>query len=648
MSKSLKYYFFIAVLSLIGPVNIHSQHKFAISGNRMVATPILTEAAPGYSLQEEKYDVNFYFIDLEVSNLNAFVKGSTTINSTRIATEVDTFVVEISRYLLVDSVYFQETKENHFLQQGDLLKVIIPELHKKSNHYSLRVFYHGNSGSQGFFAGISSVKAPYLNKNVTYTLSEPFQARDWFPCKQNLKDKADSAWVFITVNSGLKAGSNGILTAITDMGNGKSRYEWKTNYPIDYYLLSLSVGDYYEYSFYAMLNATDSVLVQNYIYNSPSNIEKVIPQLDETAPLLRLFSEKFGKYPFAEEKYGHSQAPMGGGMEHQTMTTMSSFDFGILSHELAHQWFGDFITCGTWQDIWINEGFASYAEYVAIEGLKSRAEAISWLDQAHNYAINYPADGVFLSPAESRDVDRIFNYGLTYRKGGSIIHMLRYEINDDSLFFDILREFVIVHGNSTATGNEFAQVVKAKTGKDYDWFFDQWYFGKGHPVFVTNWRQIGDSLIIVSSQSSSDGLAAFFKTHLDFRIHYEDGMTEDIRVLYDSMEEVFTIPCPKAVKFVQSDPNSNVLQNTVIYKFTDPIRVFSANPNPFKHELNISFRNNNKIREIRLSDINGKIILEQETTNAFLNIDLSFLRTGIYLLYVTEDSVKYTEKIIKQ
>jgi aminopeptidase N len=335
-------------------------------------------------------------------------------------------------------------------------------------------------------------------------------------------------------------------------------------------------------------------------------------------------------------------------MEHQTMTTIAGFDFGIVAHELAHSWFGDYLTCASWQDIWINEGFASYAEFIAIDALKSHADAVKWLSQAQNFAINYPFDGVFLTPEESRNVQRIFSSGLSYKKGGAIIHMLRYEINNDSLFFTIIRDYVKSFANSNATGQDFQNIVEKHTGEDFNWFFDQWYYGKGYPVFVTNWRQVGDSLILTSSQSSSTGNAEFFKTHMDYRIHYLSGKISDFRVFYENSDETFRIKVTEEVNSIQIDPESNVLKNAAVYKYTDLTKVFLVSPNPFKNELNIAFRNSTKPREIVLSGITGKVFLSQTVTAGSLTLDLSFLKQGIYLLQVTEDGIKYTEKVIRQ
>jgi aminopeptidase N len=624
---------------------LFSQEKYLVRKSR--DKPVITSSAPGYSPQEDKYDVGFYFVDLVVTNQNAFISGASTMHARRVSDDMDTLVIELSQKLMVDSVLLQENRRNDFIHENNLVKIPLNQNERVLNDFRLKIFYEGNAGSGGFFAGISNQTAIPWNQKVTYTLSEPFQGMDWFPVKQNLKDKADSAWVFITVDPSLKAGSNGLLTAVRSLENGKNRFEWKSNYPIAYYLLSFSVGDYVEYTFYANLNEKDSVLVQNYIYDSPG-IDTVKYVIDQTTALLKLFSEDFGTYPFINEKYGHCMAPMGGGMEHQTMTTLSGFNIGLVAHELAHSWFGDYLTCGTWQDIWINEGFASYAEYIALEALDSKEAAIKWLVQAQNVAINYPFGSVFLTPEESRSVQRIFSSALSYKKGGSIIHMLRYEIKNDSLFFAIIRDYIVGFGNSTATGEDFQLVVEKHTGKDFQWFFDQWYYGKGFPVFVTSWRQVGDTLLLNSTQTASGGEPEFFRTHMDYRIFFKDGETKDFSVLYEKPEEVFRYIAKEEVSYVQIDPDSNVLKNAIVYKYADMRKIFTASPNPFRNTLNIVFGNNTKKHDVSITAIDGKVIYSQSHTSGSVSLDLPYLRPGIYLLQITEDGNKYTEKILRQ
>ena len=153
------------------------------------------------------------------------------------------------------------------------------------------------------------------------------------------------------------------------MPGNKLRYEWKSNYPIAYYLISFAVSEYQEYNIYAHPAGMggDSLLIQNFIYDAPGCLDYYKAGIDETVGMVELFSDLYSLYPFHQEKYGHCLTAIGGGMEHQTMSTMGNFNFGLVAHELGHMWFGDNVTCATWSDIWINEGFATYTDYLARE-----------------------------------------------------------------------------------------------------------------------------------------------------------------------------------------------------------------------------------------------------------------------------------------
>eukprot|EP01030_Chromulinospumella_sphaerica_P015185 gene15185-14982_t len=169
------------------------------------------------------------------------------------------------------------------------------------------------------------------------------------------------------------------------MSGGRNRYEWKHRYPIDYYLVSASVARYVDYSFKMHLEGSaDSMLIQNYVYDNPLTLPFFKNVIDSTGILVNYFSSIYGRYPFWKEKYGHCMAPLSGGMEHQTMTTLGYFQGWLVVHELGHQWFGDNVTCGTWRDIVMNEGFASYSEYLYYDKFYSHARAlgeiVDWQD----------------------------------------------------------------------------------------------------------------------------------------------------------------------------------------------------------------------------------------------------------------------------
>ena len=249
---------------------------------------------------------------------------------------------------------------------------------------------------------------------------------------------------------------------------------------------------------------------------------------------------------------------MSGGMEHQTMTTLSSFEITLASHELAHQWFGDLVTCKNWQDIWLNEGFASYGEYLTLDKLESHQSAKSWMDYAHTCAEQDSVGTVYIPDDDKYNELRIFNFNLTYKKGASIIHQLRYEINNDELFFSILRQYLVKYSYSVADVTDFANMVSLVTKQDYSWFFKQWYYGKGYPKFDITWQQDKDTLYIYSHQTTSSYENSFFKMHIDIQIKY-NKTDSIIRLSQDKNEEVFKIPVNKEVEKIVVDPERSGL-----------------------------------------------------------------------------------------
>ncbi len=641
----MKNLIFLAGFCLYLTYPIYGKEKINVFTDKFLSF-IPSSVSPGYSVLEDMYDISFYFIDLEVSDTTTFIKGSVSVKAKRLIDKLEVFVLELVDDYQVDSVFFQNKRILEFSHISGLLSIPVPSEYQQDVMFTTKIYYSGQVIKSGFFSGISNGISTNYNTRVTYTLSEPFQSSQWFPSKQNLYDKADSAWIFLTVDSSLMAGSNGLLTSITALQDGKRRFEWKTKYPIAYYLLSLSVANYQDYSFLVKVG-TDSILVQNFIYNQTSFLLNEKANIDKTGELLKLFCEKFGMYPFYEEKYGHCIAPLGGGMENQTMTTLNSFRFELIAHELAHQWFGDYVTCATWQDIWVNEGFATYCEYIALEELDSKEAAHDFLIRMHNRATSVPQEGVYLTEDESKIEWRIFNGELSYNKGGSILHMLRYELNNDDLFFLIMRKYLSEYSDSIATGIDFIRVAEEESGMDLSWFVNQWYFGKGFPVFTGTWSQKMDSLIIDAEQSGSSVITPFFRTHLEYKLFFEDGEDTILRVIFDEPHEEFYFQINKKVKNVIIDPEDNVLKTAVINQYFPEGLLFTVSPNPFNDSLEITFRENNLEREIKVTGLNGRVFLVTNTQLNKIHLNLSFLSNGLYLLSVNEGGRVSTEKILK-
>ena len=622
-----------------------SEKEHSCSGRHAFGASNMTTYVRDSALLD--YDVHFYGIDLEVNDTSTFVQGSTEISVSAVE-EIDEVVFELSNSMTVDSIFIDGAKVPAYSHGNDLVR-ITPEVPLKAGkHFSTRIYYHGAGGKSGFFSGISNRYDGFWGKRVTYTLSEPFHALDWFACKQVLTDKADSAYIYLTVADHLKAGSNGLLAGIDKLPGNRDRYKWETRYPIAFYLLSLSVSEYDDYSYYLHPEESqDSFLFQNYIYDSPSYLSANKDDIDATGDMMSSFSRMFGQYPFWKEKYGHCVAPMGGGMEHQTMTTLVNFGFSLVAHELAHQWFGDNVTCASWQDIWINEGFASYAEYLALEQLVSKQEADYWMQLAHDRVFSEPEGSVYI-PEDATDEFRIFSYALSYKKGAALLHMIRYELNDDSVFFETLENFQEQFTDSLATGDDFLRVLNETSGKNFDWFFDQWYYGQGYPEFNFAWWQTTDSLFIVSDQMGSSPATPFFRTTLDFGLILEEGQQSSLQIDYDSPAKRIQVPLKQRVLDVIPDPANWIVGiSQVVHRFVTNA-YFSVNPNPFNDELKVVFNTGAAEREIILIDISGRVVDVVSSSSSTVSIPTHGLASGVYLLKVVSEKDKYSARVVRQ
>lgn len=600
---------------------------------------------------ENKYDVKYYRIDLEVNDSTTFVKGSTSILFKTNSEFLDTLVLDLSDSLSVGSIKLNNTTVS-YTHLDRLLKIVPSSPLQPNSYYTVVIYYKGFGPNNGGFSGIYTAKSPVQgNGRLTWTLSEPYEALNWFPCKQVLSDKADSSDVNITTDDYLKAGSNGLLTKVVHLPGNKVRYEWKSRYPIAYYLISFALGNYMDYSFYVHPdNGNDSILIQNYIYNDSAYFANNKKNIDKTGDLMKLYIRLFGPYPFAKEKYGHCVAPIGGGMEHQTMTTLENFDFGLVAHEFSHQWFGDNVTCATWQDIWVNEGFASYCEYLSDQFLVSQDAANSWMRSAHSIVESNPRGSVYVPADEVDNEDRVFNYRLTYKKGASIIHILRQEINNDSVFFQVLKDYQHDFKDSVATGNDFKRYVENKTHLDLTNFFNQWYFGEGYPIVNINWQYTNDTLTIITFQrGSAPDKTPLFNVLMPYKIETASSdtvITIRQRSNYDTNKFYF----PEKVKGIQVDPDNWLLLGIEsLFKIDDTgiKKSYEVYPNPVKNILHINFNDMKGSYTIYIVDLNGRLLKTFTENIPAVSLDVSDLIPGSYVLLLKAEKKLSPAKFIK-
>lgn len=620
----------------------HAQHPCADHRVRSLAAKPVVSAKVAAAMTD--YDVSWYRLDLNMERTNTNVSGSATHKSRVTASALSQYIFELHPNFTIDSIHINQNSVA-FTRNGNAVSATLSTAAVQGDWLTVQIWYNGtapNSGSAAIGNGLSNATSQSWGNRVTWSLSQPYAAYEWWPCKQNLSDKADSCMVNITTDSTNKVGSNGLLQQVVAMAGGKARYEWKSNYPIDYYLISVSIARYVEYSFNANPQGSPNpVLIQNYIYDNPQTLINFQSDIDDTKDMMELFATQFGRYPFDQEKYGHCMAPFSGGMEHQTMTTQGFFDFTLTAHELGHQWFGDYVTCATWSDIWVNEGFASYSEYLALEGLQP-ANAAPHMQDVHDNVMSQPDGSVWFT--DTTQVNRIFSSRLTYEKGSALLHMIRFELNDDSVFFRVLRKYLQQFAYGNATALEFKQVLETESGMNFTPFFNQWFYGEGYPTLSAKWYHQNGTFYLQTSQTASmPSVTPLFTTPVEYRLVRAGGDTL-IRLPLNQSTQFYTIPVSGNVAFISIDPKNWILnQAGTIVKDSSIVQLANLSNgietndwvdfgiNPFRDEIHFRVLAGEGTGVLRLMDVNGREILSQEVRQGECRIRTNDLPAGTYV-----------------
>lgn len=374
----------------------------------------------------DNYDLKYHRLEWRIDPRVYYIRG--TVTSYFVPTEANFREInfELSRVLTVSNVKYRGQNVNFSLLNDDRLQISFPTPLPINQLDSISVTYEGAPPRTGFG---SFSQTFHSNTPIIWTLSEPYGSKDWWPSKMDLSDKIDSIDVIVTTPRPNRVASNGLLVSEIQQDTF-NRMHWKHRYPITAYLIAIGVTNYANYSDYVRLPNGDSLEVLNYVY--PEQLNSIKPQTIRTVRSMELFNNLFGTYPFAKEKYGHAQFGFGGGEEHQTMSFMGGWSHGLQAHELAHQWFGDKVTCGSWRDIWLNEGFATYLEGLTQEAGIGTIDFKSWLQGKINNVTSATGGSVWVDDTTS--VNRIFNGRLSYDKGGMLLHMLRWKLGDANFF----------------------------------------------------------------------------------------------------------------------------------------------------------------------------------------------------------------------
>lgn len=502
----------------------------------------------------EEIDVKYYKLDLHIDTTFKRISGVVTTVARSLIDSLKKISLDLTSSMTVDSV-LMGGKRVPFSRPPALVEITLDRSYIKGEQLSFDVYYRGSPTSSGFgsFAFSYQANTPWI-----WSLSEPYGARDWWPCKDHPSDKADSVDVWITCPANLKVGSQGKLLEVINNTGSTRTYKWKHRYPISTYLVSIAVTNYREFSNWFKYSPTDSMEVLNYVIAASEASAK--SQLPITVKMLEVFSDLFGIYPFIDEKYGHAQFGWGGGMEHQTMSSMGGFSEGLVAHELAHQWFGNMITMRTWPDIWLNEGFATYSVALFRERLYGVPRYWSTMSSEMSRARN-AVGSIYVT--DTLSVSKLFDGNLVYGKGATVLHMLR-RVVEDSLFFKGVKKYAtdprFMFG--TASTADLRDVFESVTGKNLKYFFDQWIYGEGFPRYSFTWGSQAENnrhRVRLSVTQTIGTNPRFFVMPIDVRF-YGKSRDTTITVFNDSLSQSFLFYLPFAPDSVKIDPDNWILK----------------------------------------------------------------------------------------
>ncbi|PWB78104.1 MAG: hypothetical protein C3F15_02450 [Holophagae bacterium] len=498
-------------------------------------------------------DVTHYDLDLFLDIGEQLLSGTATIDVTAVREGLRTIELDADLGLRVLSVTLladgrlpaDSPRSLPFSHADDRLAALLPDALAAGDSVTLQITYGGRASRFGDGVNWYSHRGfPEI-----FTFAEPFGARVWFPCNDRPDDKA-TVDLTVTAPAELTVASNGLEVDRSDNGDGTATTTWSSRYPVATYLVVMDVSNYAyrEWPYEAQDGSTMPVVA--YMY--PERAEAGEADLAITPELIRVLATRFGEYPFVEEKYGNLTAAFGGGMEHQTLTTIGDF-FGdpwmewLNVHELGHSWWGDFVTCDDWRELWLNESFATYAEFVWAE----ETYGLEYLDQYRR-----DADSLFYYKGALYDNPVAFS-NTVYDGGGMILHMLRYVVGDEA-FFDGLHAYREAFAAGSATTQGFKAAMEAASGIDLDWFFEQWVYGANRPRFQYEWEAVsGPAVRLTVTQEHSN--APYFRTPIDVRIQTVAG-SEDHRIWLEAVaEQTLEVPVSATPTGVVLDPGSRIL-----------------------------------------------------------------------------------------
>ncbi|MCX6640952.1 MAG: M1 family aminopeptidase [bacterium] len=527
------------------------------------------------------YNVLHYDLAIRFNPTDHSVAGHVDMRFKSDIPSLTDLAMDLKSNMVVDSIRVNGAAATYTLTSPDNLNIHLPVALPQGDSALVKIYYHGFpiTGSMGALSWDQ-----HLGVNIISSLSESEGARTWWPCKDMPSDKATATMAW-TVPSTLYATSNGNLQSITTPEPGWKTYSWVESYPITTYLIAVTATNFAHFRNWYVSTSGDSMPLDNYVY--PEDSLHATIDFADLATVIGYFASVFGPYPYPSEKYGHAEFPWGGAMEHQTLTsygedliTGTNAYHWIMVHELSHQWWGDMVTCETWMDIWLNEGFATYCDALWIESTQGQTafqSRMASFRQTYFQGDQY-GEGRFpiYNPVQMWG-------GTVYQKGGWILHMIRYVVGEDVFWNSFWPAWRNNFSFDAVTTAELQQTLETVSGQDLEWFFHEWVYMAGYPVYQWGWttENIGGGAtrvkLSIRQTQQLINQTPIFTMPIQINIVKNTG-TETV-IAQDSLAyQTFSFVVNGTVSDVLFDPTIWILKTSTETAYSAPVQTVAMTP----------------------------------------------------------------------
>jgi aminopeptidase N len=542
----------------------------------------LVLAAPGQTIDFSKkpvqpersrtYDALHYLIKLRLDIDHKAFEGETTVTLASLREGLAAVALDAEEFK-VTSVRSDYGDALAFAQTATEVVVTLPRPAKFGERVTFTCAYSGCDPK----AGLRFADATPGNPRLVFSDSWPANVHHWFPCYDYPNDKATDELI-VTVPVGNRVAANGRLVGVTeDKAAGTVTYDWSQDLPHSTYLIFFAAAPYV-----VVHDAYKTLPVNYWVY--PQDEKKALSTYGKTPRMVEFFSRTFG-YDYPWQKYDQISVPSGGGAESTSATAMTQRvmvdeadlpDFptiGIVSHELAHQWWGDLITLRSWTHAWMNESFATYSDYLywrydmgEDEGaLNLSGKLASYLQEAKTRYIRPIVCDRYDTPGDVFDSH-------SYPKGALVLHMLRSILGEEA-FFKTLSVFLHRYAFEPVDTYDFIRTVRETTGQTLDWFFDQWLFKPGHPVFDIGCRWDAARKVVHMTVAQVQDFARgipVFRVPVAIKI-VTAGKSETHRVWIREKAETFEFPAETKPLLVRFDEGNVLIKELSFPKDRDEL-----------------------------------------------------------------------------